>query len=195
MAGVWKEFGTGRIAEMGSSGPWYSPVVKANAIAAYRAVRDHQMRWSDAKAQIEVQMPQLLRGVGNAPDLKTVRNWATTTPDFPREALADGRVRPAQIMPSVRRYLNESNRKAPMGLLREGERQREVKPRRFSDGQECISATGIVKTVGAIAGLYVVGRGLEMLLTGTGNPSSSSQRSTSRRRSLLRSRRRTIQPT
>jgi hypothetical protein len=111
-----KLWGIMDVAEMSSGGPWYRPVVRANAMLGHRAARKGWMSYRDVEAQIEA---KLLGGSvktdrWKAPSQQTVRNWEKEHPDYPEWAVHIGLISETDLLPWAREQLKFQ---APMSQL------------------------------------------------------------------------------
>ena len=76
------------MAEMESSGPWYSPVIMATCVAGRRAGRKGLRSYPSVIDHIEHYMSDELEKTNksNAPSLKRAAYWETNKPDWPEWA-------------------------------------------------------------------------------------------------------------
>jgi hypothetical protein len=95
-------------AEMGSSGPWYDPIVRANCILGCRAVKSRKLRWQDVGAQIETRLRPVLKSGAKAPTSRSANKWESETPDYPEWALSQGLITKADLVPGVAAFVRES---------------------------------------------------------------------------------------
>ena len=96
------------IARMGSKGPWYDPVVKANAILGRRAVQGKRLSYQTIQGQIETKLRPNLESTRQqyAPTPQTARKWARDQSNYPEWAIRNGLVGEDQLLPWAREQLN-----------------------------------------------------------------------------------------
>ena len=95
------------VAHMESKGPWYDPVVIANAILGQRGIQAKQLSYKTIQGQIETNLWPNLESAGqqHAPTPQTTRKWAKNQANYPEKAIKNGLVAEDQLLPWAKEQL------------------------------------------------------------------------------------------
>ena len=87
-----------QFAYLGSSGPWYSPLIKVHCMLGRRSAATGWMSYEDVKGQISTHFRNELKGKEPPSDV-TAWKWERARPDYPEMTLALGIVEWSELLP------------------------------------------------------------------------------------------------
>ena len=94
------------IVRMESGGSWYPPIVKAQAILARRAMRENIATYDGLAGQIHAGKRS---GENYTPTRQTAKKWEDENPDYPEQAVRQGLVKTADLLPWAWEQLQSTN--------------------------------------------------------------------------------------
>ena len=94
------------IVRMESGGSWYPPIVKAQAILARRAMRENIATYDGLAGQIHTGKRS---GENHPPTRQTAKKWEDENPNYPEQAVRQGLVKTADLLPWAWEQLQPAN--------------------------------------------------------------------------------------
>ena len=102
-----------QFAYMESSGPWYSPLIRAHCMLGRRSAATGLMSYEYVKGQITKYFRDDLKGKEPPSDV-TAWKWEKAWPSYPEDALARGLVKRSELLPWAMAQIRPEAETAPM---------------------------------------------------------------------------------